>query len=577
MSKLRIVIIVFLISFIGFAQQKKYVSYTVQKGETYKSIAKQYNLSKRDLKRLNPDVGRKLKPNTVIIVPNLNFGKPDFDKFENIIHLVKPKETLFGISKKYGITIKNLKKANPVLEEGLKIGMKLTIPKPEKSVLDSSKYQLHTVVKDDTVYSLIKWYNISVEKLLKLNPDLAQGLKLGMVLKIKLLVEDSELMDSSGGIEPQQKFVENIHFGKKLNVAVMLPYQLNKMKDSVAVMNFEKSNSLLNITTDFHLGIQMAIDSVKSKGVNVRVNYYDTENSFEKIQYLVHRNNFDEVDVVVGPLFYDKAVFLSKKIKTPIIAPIFSKKQANNGAKNIVKSATDTDVLDDKLMDYLKNNYKGENIVVVNDDKNRTQSKLWKIVNQLKSFDTIQNITVIKPLPSEDEIQNLVINNEILIEKLSLTSNNWILLISDENETTASAINGLKSYESEEFDVRLFAFNKGKNFDKIDNNLLGSYNFTFPTSEYLVVDNDLSKRFYEKFQNINHAVPSKYAIRGFDVTYDVLARMASAETIGEGLAAGVSTRLSSIFNYNKKLFGATENDAVVVIQYTKDLESIIFE
>ena len=151
------------------------------------------------------------------------------------------------------------------------------------------------------------------------------------------------------------------------------------------------------------------------------------------------------------------------------------------------------------------------------------------------------------------------------------------MLISDENETTASAINGLKSYESEEFDVRLFAFNKGKNFDKIDNNLLGSYNFTFPTSEYLVVDNDLSKRFYEKFQNINHAVPSKYAIRGFDVTYDVLARMASAETIGEGLAAGVSTRLSSIFNYNKKLFGATENDAVVVIQYTKDLESIIFE
>ena len=71
----------FLISILVFcaftlvAQQKKYVSYTVKKGETMKSIAKDYDASTRDLLRLNPDIGRKPKANTVIIVPNKNYGK----------------------------------------------------------------------------------------------------------------------------------------------------------------------------------------------------------------------------------------------------------------------------------------------------------------------------------------------------------------------------------------------------------------------------------------------------------------------------------------------------------------------
>ena len=51
-------------------QQKKYVSYTVKKGETIKSIAKDYDMKTKDLLRLNPDVSRKPSANTVIIVPN---------------------------------------------------------------------------------------------------------------------------------------------------------------------------------------------------------------------------------------------------------------------------------------------------------------------------------------------------------------------------------------------------------------------------------------------------------------------------------------------------------------------------
>ena len=195
----------FLISILVFcaftlvAQQKKYVSYTVKKGETMKSIAKDYDASTRDLLRLNPDVSRRPDFETVIIVPNKNYGKNivktepymnDDDLYE-----VQPKETIYGISKKFDVSINDLIQANPALENGLKIGMKLHIPKfnqaSEKN--EDESFVFHTVVKDNTIYNLTKKYQVTEAELLKLNPSLLEGLKLGMVLKIKSLKNKTEI------------------------------------------------------------------------------------------------------------------------------------------------------------------------------------------------------------------------------------------------------------------------------------------------------------------------------------------------------------------------------------------------
>ena len=65
-------LITFLLLFtaLAFAQQKKYVSYEVKKKESLKSIAKNYNISTRNLSKLNPGVGRRPVMGTIIIVPN---------------------------------------------------------------------------------------------------------------------------------------------------------------------------------------------------------------------------------------------------------------------------------------------------------------------------------------------------------------------------------------------------------------------------------------------------------------------------------------------------------------------------
>ena len=120
-----LIVIIFLTTSIIGAQEKKYTSYIVKEGETIRSIAKDFDISTRDLLRLNPDVSRRPDSETVIIVPNRKYGKNMVESNLDIngdvnIYEVQPKETIYGISKKFDVSINDLIQANPALENGLK-------------------------------------------------------------------------------------------------------------------------------------------------------------------------------------------------------------------------------------------------------------------------------------------------------------------------------------------------------------------------------------------------------------------------------------------------------------------------
>ena len=71
-----IIILFFVVIATSCAQQKKYISYTVKKGETLKIIAKRIGIKTKELMRLNPDTGRKPAPETLIIIPNNGYKSP---------------------------------------------------------------------------------------------------------------------------------------------------------------------------------------------------------------------------------------------------------------------------------------------------------------------------------------------------------------------------------------------------------------------------------------------------------------------------------------------------------------------
>lgn len=527
-----------------------------------KSIAATYNMSAKDLMRLNPGVKRKPRRNTVIIVPNPGFGKVAAVVQYNRSYVVQPQETIFGISKMHGVTMEELITANPQIAEGLQIGMTLQIPEPSITQLkDSVNFVLHKVVKDDTKFNLSKRYEISQEALEMMNPALSEGLKLGMLLKIKAIEED--ILD----VEIEENFfVDNFDFNKSLSVVMMLPYETNKDVDSIRVEKFKRENSLLNYATEFHMGAMVAIDSLRQQGLDIEVNYFDTENSRFKLQYLLNTGNLSRADVVIGPMYFDNATMVANRINSPVILPFYSRKQENHDSNVISSSpnALDKEVL---VLDYMRDNYAGENIVVVNDEKPEGQSKLWRVVNTLKEFDSIQEIAVLKT-------EEGYIDGDLFKSKIDTLGQNWVLLISNENVTTAATINNLKLY-ADWVDIEFFALDKGRNFDAIDNIFLGKLNFVFPTAEFFNYDAAHMQNFYAAYRRKNYADPSKFAIRGFDVMYDAIARLNSSKNFKNGLEAGESVRLSGIFDFERNDRGVFGNKGLFLIQFTPVAEPLI--
>ena len=186
--------------FIGslFAQDKA-TTHKVAKGETIAQIAQKYKVSPYDIYQLNPDAQAGISPNTVLLIPKA--GAKVQSKTvtsstvvsKKVTHEVAPKETLFGIQKKYNVTEAALFKANPFLEkDGLQIGQTLVIPNgvvnKTATVTAAPKTVtpvFHLVQPQETKFSIAKKYNITIEELEKKNPEIVANLPVGFNLLIK--------------------------------------------------------------------------------------------------------------------------------------------------------------------------------------------------------------------------------------------------------------------------------------------------------------------------------------------------------------------------------------------------------
>src|SRR3970282_2788769 len=84
------------------SSQEKSITHKVEKGETITQIAQKYKVSPQDIYQLNPDAQSGLKPNSVLLIPKK--GSAPKATSQPKTHKVEPKETLFGIEKKYGVS-----------------------------------------------------------------------------------------------------------------------------------------------------------------------------------------------------------------------------------------------------------------------------------------------------------------------------------------------------------------------------------------------------------------------------------------------------------------------------------------
>ena len=104
-----------------------------------------------------------------------------------VIHSVGEKETLYAISRRYGASIESILQYNPTADAGLEIGQILKVPyTPKKSVaVRASGGTTHTVAAKETMYSISKIYNVTIDEIKQWNNLSDNALSIGQQLIIK--------------------------------------------------------------------------------------------------------------------------------------------------------------------------------------------------------------------------------------------------------------------------------------------------------------------------------------------------------------------------------------------------------
>lgn len=600
-------------------QQKKYTTYTVKKGESVESISSSLGVSTDQLKKLNPDITNGIKPEQVLVVPNKAYDKKqDISKFDAavadgndiivdgfIYHQVLPKETMYALSTKYKvpastiknnnpfllesglqtgqsiriplvpaenktetnnttpyvvkakdtkysiaknnqITVEELEALNPAIVDGLRINELIYIPKGKAAASETGNYEVHTVLKGETLYSLSKTLGVTQEELLLANPELKDGVKEGMLLKIPKTSVSAQYVPTN-----KNSFTDRVPPNTKIRAAMLLPFQSKE-----AEFNFE-TNKLLNATGDFYLGSLIALDSLQKQGMDIEMVVFDTEKSPEVCRSILSRNDFNKFDAVIGPMYYNEMEVVASLLdnsKPLIISPLSEKDHSAIPNNKLVQATANLSRLDAEMLHYLSTHYQQENVVVVSDDASTDQ--LNAVIKQLNTKVPEEQLKTIKQSKG-------FVNASTLRTSLSTEKENWVILAGKSEILIKDLVHNL-GVLPEKYKITLFAFDKGKEFDKMDNHSLERVRFHYPSLSFENYDDQKTKQFISAYKQKYGGVPTSYAFKGFDITYDILIRMAGSEPLSK---QGTSERLWNKFSYVQNSSGSIVNQAVYILHY----------
>jgi hypothetical protein len=181
----------------------------------------------------------------------------------------------------------------------------------------------------------------------------------------------------------------------------------------------------------------------------------------------------------------------------------------------------------------------------------------------LETHDSVAMVHVVKPVDG-------YIARERFTDVFKPDIANWVVLATDDKVIIADAINSVNSL-SDSLSMRVFSYNKGIAYDKIDNFKLAKLKYTYVSDEFVNETSVSTQSFNKQYFTKNNALPSFYATKGFDITYDVLIRLASGNDLYSTFKEGASYRVESKFDYANEPKGSQENKGLFIIKYNKDL------
>ncbi len=589
---------------IVYVNGAKFYVHTVKAGDTLYSLSKIYGVEIENITKHNPSAADGLKLDQTVKIPMMQaqtvvekrHKKKDFE-----YHTVAAGETLYSISKRYGVSIETILADNTEIDPThISIGTNLYIRRSEigrvaekqvQNEWEAYKDNLNSVTTDgysyyivqggDTLYSLCKRFGIDEQTLRSLN-ELSEGLKAGAMIKVpaknEVVASDAVFaVDATSGAtstvaRPNEGATES---GQPNNTASLFTQRSATDTLKIALMLPMTRNGIPNNNfTDFYRGFLLGLEQVKGNGHQVELTLYDTDVTPEGAAAIVE-NEFalNQPDMIVGPVYEPQiasvVAYAEGKPSLPVISPL-SVLNSQTSPK-LFQMAPSPRHKYDKVRDLFAED---KNVTLIYSENVDTEYER-EILEQLKgrTYTThkyeYEHPSVIEA--REKERQKLREKGvEVPDEPISPSdmspllkqegSNTLVILANNETEVDriltaiASANISLTARTRNVAPFKVLGNPKWNRYNNIDRSIFFQDNVVMLSSYHTRRDNEQIYEFDSKFINEFGSMPSLFAYRGYD-TAVIFGNGAFSEDIKQALTEKSYTPLTTPYTF--KMQGET--------------------
>jgi LysM repeat protein/ABC-type branched-subunit amino acid transport system substrate-binding protein len=600
---------------------KYYLIHIVQPGENLFSISKAYNVSQIEIAMENPDIYLGVQVNQAIKIPVKEQETLSGDEDENYIyHVVRRRETVSSLTRKYKISKQEILAANPDITDDIKVNQVVLIPKKRLSTigsttqLDHENFYYHEVKPREGYYSLKRQYGVSEEVVKHYNHDLvADGLKLGTILRIPknpndttivinpVVINKIEIKDNL--ISPEKTistFVcDTFVYNKRkniYNVALLLPFTLIS-EEPIDSLLFDVSNQNIQSIQnqigkkipsntanflDFYQGVLIALDSLKAMGMSINLNVYNTERKVETTLKLLNEKGLRDANLIIGPVFPEcikPIADFALEQRIPMISPLSS-------SKNVIEKNPYLFQINPTFNTLLQEFFSrislcaNQNIVLLHEDDSTT-------INEINYFKKLLDQRIAQ-CPYSSQIHFKEVNyspgipspqvQERISQSLVLDKENLILVPSNNEAFVSDLLGNLHTLNTiHKYPISIFGYPRWQKFKNIQIEYYYQLQLHLFMPFYVDFNNTKVKSFVAKYRESFRAEPSQYAFQGFDVMFFFLTAMKNYGLDFQYCLPyhNNNNLLQSRYSFKQeKPFNCYENSSVFLVRYTKDFEII---
>lgn len=389
---------------------------------------------------------------------------------------VQPKETIYSLCKQLGVTKDEIVKYNPAVADGLRAHQVLYFPvdKAEPAAIEAAVVSgaVHNVAKGETIYGICKRYQISSEQLFEANPDAANGLKTGMVLRIpsasktEIAPEQNVLSTETPQPEPSETPLSIATDSPESTISTELPLpseeeakaEMSDMRIAVMLpfmLSQEKPSKQAMLYTDFYKGFLIAVDSLRNIGTPIHITTYDTADSLNLVNKILANPEMKQMNVIIAPDDEEQlaAIAAFGKENGCNVLNIFSVKSTlYRDNDRIMQANIPHSMMYRKAIDGLANELKGATPIFLAEENG--QKDKAEFIGMLKRHLDSIGITY----------QELAYTSYLKAEDLTdIDRNGKYVFIPESGHTdafhhVATALRELKESMGNPFDLRLFGY-----------------------------------------------------------------------------------------------------------------------